>query len=52
MPVFFTVDAGPQVKAVCEPEVFDHGVAELAAIEGVRQVLTSGLGEGARVVES
>ena len=52
VPVFFTVDAGPQVKAVCEPEVFDHVVAELAAIEGVRQVLTSGLGEGARVVES
>jgi len=48
--VFFTIDAGPQVKAVCTPEVFDRVAAELAAIEGVQQVLASGLGEGARVV--
>ena len=48
--VFFTVDAGPQVKAVCAPEAFDRVAAELAAIEGVQQVLASGLGEGARVV--
>ena len=52
MPVFFTVDAGPQVKAVCEPETFDRVVEELSAIDGVRQVLASGLGEGARAVES
>ena len=49
-PVFFTVDAGPQVKAVCASEAFDRVAAELAAIEGVQQVLASGLGEGARVV--
>jgi diphosphomevalonate decarboxylase len=49
-PVFFTVDAGPQVKAVCAPEAFDRVAAELAVIEGVRQVLASGLGLGARVV--
>jgi len=50
VPVFFTVDAGPQVKAVCAPEAFDRVAAELAFIEGVQQVLASGLGEGARVV--
>jgi len=50
VPVFFTVDAGPQVKAVCTPETFDRVTAALAAVEGVRQVLTSGLGDGARVV--
>jgi diphosphomevalonate decarboxylase len=50
VPVFFTVDAGPQVKAVCTPEEFDRVAAELAAIDGVEQVLASGLGEGARVV--
>ena len=49
VPVFFTVDAGPQVKAVCPPEVFDRVAAELATVEGVLQVLASGLGEGARV---
>ena len=50
VPVFFTVDAGPQVKAVCAPEAFDRVAAELASIEGVQQLLASGLGEGARVV--
>jgi diphosphomevalonate decarboxylase len=51
VPVFFTVDAGPQVKAVCGPDVFDRVTAELAAIRGVQQVLASGIGEGAQVVE-
>jgi diphosphomevalonate decarboxylase len=50
VPVFFTIDAGPQVKAVCEPDVFDRVITELSAIDGVRRVLPSGLGEGARVV--
>ncbi len=50
VPVFFTIDAGPQVKAVCEPGVFDRVITELSAIDGVRRVLPSGLGEGARVV--
>ncbi len=52
VPVFFTVDAGPQVKAVCEPGAFDRVAAGLASIDGVRQLLMSGLGEGARVVAS
>jgi len=52
VPVFFTVDAGPQVKAVCVPEAFDRVAAEFAEVEGVLQVLASGLGEGARVVAS
>jgi len=50
LPVFFTVDAGPQVKAVCAPRAFDRVAAELAEVEGVHQVLASGLGDGARVV--
>ena len=50
VPVFFTIDAGPQVKAVCAPEAFDRVAAQLAEVEGVHQVLPSGLGDGARVV--
>lgn len=49
VPVFFTVDAGPQVKAVCAP---GHGAAvarELTGLAGVRRVVCSGLGTGARV---
>jgi diphosphomevalonate decarboxylase len=52
VPVFFTIDAGPQVKAVCEPDIFDRVADELSAIDGVRRVLMSGLGEGARVVKN
>ena len=49
VPVFFTVDAGPQVKAVCLPEAYDRVERELAAIPGVTSVVESGLGDGARV---
>lgn len=48
-PVFFTIDAGPQVKAVCLPAAFDEVVAALGATAGVRQVIVSGLGSGARL---
>lgn len=49
--VFFTVDAGPQVKAVCAP---GHGAAvaqKLANVPGVGRVVRSGLGTGARVAQ-
>jgi len=49
VPVFFTVDAGPQVKAVCLPGVAGDVAAALAAVPGVLQVLRSPLGEGARL---
>ena len=50
--VFFTMDAGPQVKAVCLPEHADTVRASLSGIDGVNQVMESALGDGARLVES
>jgi len=50
--VFFTVDAGPQFKAVCLPEARSRVVQELGAVPGVGRILESGLGNGARVVEA
>jgi diphosphomevalonate decarboxylase len=50
LPVFFTVDAGPQVKAICLPEAAPAVADALADVHGVREVLISGLGEGAAVV--
>jgi diphosphomevalonate decarboxylase len=50
VPVFFTIDAGPQLKAVCLPEARERVVGELSAIPGVVHLIESGLGEGARVV--
>ncbi len=48
--VFFTIDAGPQVKAVCSPTDADRVAAALADIDGVQSVLRTGLGSGARIV--
>jgi diphosphomevalonate decarboxylase len=49
VPVFFTVDAGPQVKAVCLPGVASDVAAALAELPGVVRILQSPLGEGAHV---
>ncbi|MEK6805180.1 MAG: diphosphomevalonate decarboxylase [Pseudomonadota bacterium] len=51
-PVFFTVDAGPQLKAVCAPEALAKVSAALREIPGVLNVIETGLGQGARIVES
>ena len=46
-PVFFTIDAGPQVKAVCAPGARSQVAAALRAVPGVQELLTSALGPGA-----
>lgn len=51
-PVFFTIDAGPQVKAVCRPESVQAVAAALKAMPGVQGTMITGVGEGARLVES
>ena len=51
-PVFFTIDAGPQVKVVCLPEALGAATEALQQVPGVTQVLTGGLGEGARITGS
>ena len=50
--VFFTVDAGPQVKAVCLPGESQRVAEALATVNGVGQILRAGLGDGARLVET
>jgi diphosphomevalonate decarboxylase len=50
--VFFTIDAGPQVKAVCVPEAVGAVRSALAEITGVSRLLVCGLGAGARAVEA
>ena len=48
--VFFTVDAGPQIKAVCLPESRAAVAKALADVPGVLEILCSPLGEGARII--
>ena len=48
--VFFTIDAGPQVKAICMPDDESVVATALADVPGVQEVLVSGIGEGAILV--
>jgi diphosphomevalonate decarboxylase len=50
--VYFTMDAGPQVKAVCLPESREAVTRALEGIPGVSRVLECGLGAEARIVET
>lgn len=50
--VFFTVDAGPQVKAICEPQAVPEVVASLAAVPGVLRTVICGLGGDALEIAS
>ena len=49
--VFFTIDAGPQVKAVCLPEAVETVRAALAETPGVIRIMQSGLGAGSRLTD-
>ena len=50
VPVFFTIDAGPQLKAVCEPSAAAAVRKRLEATPGVEAVMVTGIGAGARRV--
>lgn len=41
---FFSIDAGPQVKVLCEPAAADAVASALSAVEGVSRVLRSAPG--------
>lgn len=49
---FFTIDAGPQLKAVCLPEAAQQVHEALMQIPGVKKIVTVGLGGGARIVDA
>jgi diphosphomevalonate decarboxylase len=50
IPVYFTIDAGPQVKALCDPADAPAVAEALAGIAGVQATRTSGLGRGAHLL--
>ena len=50
IPVFFTIDAGPQLKAVCDPSAAAAVRERLETTAGVEAVMVTGLGEGARLL--
>ena len=50
IPVFFTIDAGPQVKIICEPDVSKDVLSHMEKVHGVQSIIVSHLGEGARII--
>ena len=48
--VFFTIDAGPQIKAVCLPDDTQTVRAALADLPGLRDIHVTGLGSGSTCV--
>lgn len=51
LPAYVTIDAGPQVKVICLPEYSEQFRRELSQIEGIKQILKTSIGPGARIVE-
>ena len=49
--VFFTIDSGPQVKAVCLPGDAEAVRIALTETPGVQKIMTSGLGPAARLID-
>lgn len=49
--VFFTIDAGPQIKAVCTAEDMSAVQEALSQTPGVQQIMTTGLGRAAQLVK-
>ncbi len=49
--VFFTIDAGPQVKAICPPEQAAAVAKALSATDGVLDVMTTAIGDAARLLD-
>jgi len=50
-PVYFTIDAGPQVKALCLSRDADQIQEALIQVPGVKNVITTSPGGGAELVE-
>ena len=50
VPSFFTIDAGPHVKVLCEPADAPEVQAALAATPGVLRTLSTSPGRGARIL--
>lgn len=49
VPVFFTIDAGPQIKAICGPGYGEQVSVELEKIAGIKRVIRCGLGSDVKV---
>lgn len=52
VPVFFTIDAGPQLKAICLPVAAEAVARALREVPGVLQVVETGLGGDGQLIDA
>ncbi len=50
-PVFFTIDAGPQIKAICAPGYGNQVAEKLIQLPGIQRVIRCGLGDDVLVTD-
>ncbi len=48
---YFTIDAGPQVKVLCQPDSAEKVKAALMEIQGLDEIMATALGEGVQLME-
>lgn len=48
--VFFTIDAGPQVKIICESDASEEVLFFMKRESGIQSIIQSGLGQGSRII--
>jgi diphosphomevalonate decarboxylase len=49
--VFYTIDAGPQVKIICKPDLTEEVAFEINKIPGIESIVKCGLGQGAKLID-
>lgn len=52
LPVYFTIDAGPNVHLICEATAVEAVVSAARKIPGVQEVISSGVGGPARLINA
>lgn len=51
VPCYFTMDAGPQVKVICEMDQSEKIMEQLIELDGVKEIIETLPGDGVRIVE-
>ncbi len=48
--IFYTIDAGPQVKIICKAKHADQVISEMKSIPNIQDIIEVNLGQGARLI--
>ena len=48
--IFYTIDAGPQVKIICKAKYADQVISEMKSIPNIQDIIEVNLGQGARLI--